>query len=282
MLLYDVREAAGEVLGKLIDHNNVLLIRSLASVFSCRDVETRAHNFMLERFEIVSKTEEFLKLDAEEVIKYLSMDDIIVKSEESIFQCILRWIQVDEENRAKHFDELVKTVRFPLVSEHYINTEMENNPYVKNSEVCKNLIKEAAFLKSQQTKSFTHTLHKSGKVPQYRGSNQLLFLQCSNISPWLKTPPVLFDFKKTTWKSLGGPISPCRYREGSCYVYHHHCCYSFGGEYSLEPADHHHHLGTQLNTQLRIEFLKIIFHMKVAKVLMVLLLQVSCLQWGSR
>ena len=62
LLLYDVREAAGEVLGKLIDHNNVLLIRSLASVFSCRDVETRAHNFMLERFEIVSKTEEFLKL----------------------------------------------------------------------------------------------------------------------------------------------------------------------------------------------------------------------------
>ena len=35
LMLYEVREAAGEVLGKLIDHNNVLLIRSLASVFSC-------------------------------------------------------------------------------------------------------------------------------------------------------------------------------------------------------------------------------------------------------
>merc|ERR1719319_237678 len=94
LLLYPVREAAGEVLGRLIDCSNVLLIRSLASAFSCREVETRAHNFLLERFEMVSKTEEFLKLDLAEVKKYLLMDDIIVRSEESIFECIIRWIEV--------------------------------------------------------------------------------------------------------------------------------------------------------------------------------------------
>ena len=43
---------------------------------------------------MVSRTEEFLKLESAEVRKFLDMDDIIVKSEESIFECILRWIEV--------------------------------------------------------------------------------------------------------------------------------------------------------------------------------------------
>ena len=100
----------------------MLLSRSLASAFSCREVETRAHNFLLERFELVSKTEEFLKLDLAEVKKYLEMDDIIVRSEESIFECILRWIEMDPKAREESFEDLITTVRFPLVSEHYLQT----------------------------------------------------------------------------------------------------------------------------------------------------------------
>ena len=43
---------------------------------------------------MVSRTEEFLKLELGEVKKFLNMDEIIVKSEESIFECVLRWIEV--------------------------------------------------------------------------------------------------------------------------------------------------------------------------------------------
>ena len=150
-----MREAAGEVLGRLIDCSNVLLIRSLASAFSCREVETRAHNFLLERFEMVSKTEEFLKLDLAEVKKYLLMDDIIVRSEESIFECIIRWIEVilspllnfiplfqtDPKSRESHFEDLIPAVRFPLVSEHYVLTVLQPHPMVQASKLCQGLIR---------------------------------------------------------------------------------------------------------------------------------------------
>ena len=39
-----------------------LYLRNIGSMFSCRDVESRAHNYMLERFELVCQTEEFIKL----------------------------------------------------------------------------------------------------------------------------------------------------------------------------------------------------------------------------
>merc|ERR1719319_1295906 len=229
LLLYPVREAAGEVLGRLIDCSNVLLIRSLASAFSCREVETRAHNFLLERFEMVSKTEEFLKLDLAEVKKYLLMDDIIVRSEESIFECIIRWIETDPKSRESHFEDLIPAVRFPLVSEHYVLTVLQPHPMVQASKLCQGLIREAASLRTESCRS------PGQRLPQYRGSNQLLFLQCANMSPWLKTPPVLYDFKKNSWTSLNGPTGPCRYREGSSYIFHDNSIYSFGGESNMEP-----------------------------------------------
>ena len=42
----------------------------------------------------MSRNKEFLKLQPQEVFKFLSMDEIIVKLEESIFECILCWIEV--------------------------------------------------------------------------------------------------------------------------------------------------------------------------------------------
>ena len=235
LLLYEVREAAGEVLGHLIDHNNVLHIKALASTFSCREVESKAHNFLLERFEMVNTTEEFLKLDHKELSKYLSMDDIIVKSEESIFECILRWINVDSDKRSPYFDNLIPNVRFALLSEQYLNNQIKSNNLVKSSKICEQIIKEAEILRANQ-KTGEGGAMLAPNVPQYRGSNQLLFLQSANFPPWLKNPPVLFDFKKNKWKTVNGPSSRgnCRYRDGSCYVYHEGIIYSVGGEYFMD------------------------------------------------
>ena len=228
LLLYEVREAAGEVLGQLIDPHNVLHIKSLASTFSCREVESKARNFLLERFELVSTTPEFLKLGPRELGTYLAMDDIIVRSEESIFDCILRWIEVDSEQRTRHFDSLVTHVRFALISQHHLDTSIKPRGLVQRSAVCAQLIKEAETLRAnQRCGDGAAAALGAGAVPQYRGSNQLLFLQSANLSPWLKNPPVLFDFKKTKWKAVKGPSGVCRYRELYCTVLY--CTYCTAG-----------------------------------------------------
>jgi len=236
LLLYDVREAAGEVLVQLIDDNNVLDIRNTGSMFSCRDVESRAHNYMLERFEMVCKTEEFIKLDVDEVLKYLKMDDVIVKSEDSILNCITRWIEKNPDKRTEHFDLLISAVRFPLLTDHSLNQLLQDNPYVKISTVAQKEIKESLQLKAQNNYSRSF-MKLNNKIPQYRGSNQLLFLQCTNSTPWIETPPVLYDFKKSTWSSSLGPHHPCKYREDSYYLFHNNHIFSLGGEVTSDYQD---------------------------------------------
>ena len=233
----EVREAAGEVLGQLIDHNNVLHIMSLARTFSCREVESKAHNFLLERFEMVNNTEEFLKLGHTELASYLAMDDIIVKSEESIFDCIVRWVEVDPQQRSQYFDGLVANVRFALMSHHVLDFRIKEHVRVKSSEVCQNLIRDAEILRLASEKGDRSRVNQASNIPQYRGSNQLLFLQSSSFSNWISNPPVLFDFKKTKWKSVRDPKGACKYREGSVHVYNEGTVYSLGGEYISDEED---------------------------------------------
>jgi len=246
LLLYNVKEAAGEVLSQLIDDNSVLDIRNIGSMFSCRDVESRAHNYMLERFEYVCKAPQFLKLDAAEVLKYLQLDDVIVKSEESIFYCVTGWIDHNVQERKKHFDYLIDAVRFPLVSDHSLNLFLNENEYVKSSSHAQKLIKDSIKLKAETNISRPIGEHKS-LIPQYRGSNQLLFLQCNctNTSDWMKTPPVLYDFKKNSWSSLTCPNAPCR--EDSSYVFHSGSIYCIAGGETLPQESGSNAFQIQLN-----------------------------------
>ena len=181
---------------------------------------------------MVNSTEEFLKLGHEEVATYLAMDDIIVKSEKSIFDCVIRWVEIDPQQRSQYFDSLVTHVRFALISEQVLNTRIKTHDRVKASPVCQNLIKDAETLRAFNQRTGEGSCQAvATNVPQYRGSNQLLFLQSANSSTWINNPPVLFDFKKTKWKAVRGPSGSCKYREGSCHVYNEGTIYSIGGEY---------------------------------------------------
>ena len=130
-------------------------------------------------------------------------------------------------------------MRFALISDQVLNTRIKCNDRVKSSKVCENLIKEAETLRAKHKRG--DGVSQASNAPQYRGSNQLLFLQSANSSTWLNNPPVLFDFKKTKWKAVRGPSGACRYREGTSHVYNEGTIYSLGGEYARDT----HHPGAE-------------------------------------
>uniref|UniRef100_A0A0K2U119 Kelch-like protein diablo n=1 Tax=Lepeophtheirus salmonis TaxID=72036 RepID=A0A0K2U119_LEPSM len=222
LLLPVVIEAASEVLSKMLDQSNCLAIRSLASAFSRNDLEKRAENFILERFESVWTSEEFSEASFGDVKSLLSSDDIIVKSEETIWNAILKWICFNEtERKTKYLEDLVKLcLRIPLLPSSFVQNKILEHAFIKNA-----------------SGLYDHFKTSVCKTTTYRGSNKLLFLQCGNNSPWLYTQPVLYDFKQTNWMSLPGPSPPMKYREGSSFVFFENTILSIGGEFNLEPEN---------------------------------------------
>ncbi len=46
-------------------------------------------------------------------------DDLNVKNEEIVFECIIRWINHDLENRKQHVAKLLRCIRLGLLSTQY-------------------------------------------------------------------------------------------------------------------------------------------------------------------
>ena len=71
-------------------------------------------------------------------------------------------------------------MRFPLLTEHFLVTEIKKCEYMRGCQMCGVLVQEAAQLKTQSFIEGSGSGALRLNIPQYRGCNQLLLLQCSN------------------------------------------------------------------------------------------------------
>jgi len=231
LLLQKVKDAAADVLIKLIDDSNVFSIRTLANMFVCAELELRANKYINDRFEFVSQSEDFKKLSLKDVMKLLNSQDLIVSSEESIFTSVQRWILHDKESRLSSFDELTSTVRYSLLSEQYLDNLIKNNQLVINSKRCKKNIEDVLNYKRGLKESGDLSVSLQSISQQYRRSNQLLFLQGTSTSTWFKIPPVLYDFEKSAWCTFKVTDPEAKHREDSTFVAHAGTIYCIEGQY---------------------------------------------------
>ena len=69
--------------------------------------------------DIASKSNEMLMMSDEAMVEIISSDDLNVKNEEIVFECIIRWIQHDMDKRKQHIAKLLRCIRLGLLSTQY-------------------------------------------------------------------------------------------------------------------------------------------------------------------
>jgi kelch-like protein 10 len=88
--------------------------------YFCTDLESDARRFVMRHFVLVSEqSEELLELPVEELQAILGSDELNEKHEEVVWECMLRWIDHDAENRKGHIVELMKNVRLGLLDQQF-------------------------------------------------------------------------------------------------------------------------------------------------------------------
>jgi kelch-like protein 10 len=93
--------------------------------YFCTDLESDARRFVMNHFVQVSQqSEELLELPVEELQAILGSDELNVKHEEVVWECILRWIDHDAENRKGHIVDLIKTVRLGLLDAQFFHEKV--------------------------------------------------------------------------------------------------------------------------------------------------------------
>ena len=106
-----------------------------AEKYDCDEFMNNNWRFVLENFRFVAALDEFLNLEAKEVEKWLSRDDISVETEADVFKIVLEWIEHSKSERKALFEQLFRYVRLVLMSRDYL-IDFVTNELLKESFAC--------------------------------------------------------------------------------------------------------------------------------------------------
>lgn len=110
-----VKKACCQFLESIVDKENCFTILSTADAFSCNGLIQTVSQYVNRKFTELAKTESFLKLPKEDIIKFLSSDDIQIENEEQLLEIIIDWVKYDLEMRKDCFTQLLKLIRLPHI-----------------------------------------------------------------------------------------------------------------------------------------------------------------------
>ena len=136
LIIPSLKVKSCEVISQSMSHTNCLLFYYAAMSYQCTELQERTRNFIFANFMSVTGTDDFLELSRKQVEEWISSDEIKVKSEEEVFQVIVRWMEEREIGEREEFFQLLRHVRFMHVPRSYVLSNILPHPLVKGSETC--------------------------------------------------------------------------------------------------------------------------------------------------
>ncbi|XP_061687472.1 kelch repeat and BTB domain-containing protein 12 [Syngnathoides biaculeatus] len=130
-----------------MDGSNCLGLFYFARDLGAVELADQAQRFMRQNFVQVCQNEEVLDLEAHQLGKLISSDDLNISREETILDVVLRWAKhsflKEGEVRAKHLPELLRKVRLPLINPDYLKEAMKRNTALLADAECMEMMRQA-------------------------------------------------------------------------------------------------------------------------------------------
>jgi kelch-like protein 10 len=88
--------------------------------FCCPQLESDARSYLMRHFvEVSQQSEELLELPVEELQAIIGADALNVRNENIVWECVLRWIDHDTDNRKGHIVDLQKIIRLGQLDRNF-------------------------------------------------------------------------------------------------------------------------------------------------------------------
>ena len=172
LLLVCLKTFAGRFLEQRLSNFDCISTFYFAEKYQCEELVARTRKFVHENFASVAELDEFLDLEAEEVERWISSDDICVAAEEDVLKIIQKWIEQNESDRKAKFEELFRHVRLVLVSRDVLVVDFVTNQLVRDNSSCLKRVSDAialincasgdALMKSPRRRLGTHAIVACG------------------------------------------------------------------------------------------------------------------------
>lgn len=108
----DIVQIACDFLGEQLCPKNCIGIFQFTNICFASELQHKAYRCIIDHFEEVVFSEEFLQLSVQELTDILDRDDLNVRKESSVYESILRWITHVPEKRKGHITVLLSKVLY--------------------------------------------------------------------------------------------------------------------------------------------------------------------------
>ena len=146
LLLPGLKTMAEDFLKLHLTIENSVFNYYFAEKYQCCGLKEESCKMINENFRKVMETADFLSLDENQVVNWVSSDDVIVEAEQDIFEGILRWVLHNRSEREGKFFKLFQQVRLSSVSHEYLFNELLNEELIKTNLDCVNFVMECVKL----------------------------------------------------------------------------------------------------------------------------------------
>ena len=146
LLLPGLEAMAENFLKRHLTVENCVSNYYFAEKYQCRGLKEESCKMIHENFRKVMGTADFLVLDENQVMYWVSSDDVIVEAEEDIFEGIIQWVLHNRSEREENFPKLLRQVRVPSISHEYLVNRFLNEELIKTNPECFNFVMECVKL----------------------------------------------------------------------------------------------------------------------------------------
>ena len=142
LIIPSLKTVSGRVLEREMSQINCISTFYLAEKYECDELVTNSRHFIHKNIVSVAKLDEFLHLEAKEIEKWISSDEITVKEEADVFKIILDWVNHRKSERKSTFEELFGHVRLSFLSRDCLE-DVVTNELVRENLACVKLVMDA-------------------------------------------------------------------------------------------------------------------------------------------
>ncbi|XP_078658879.1 kelch-like protein 24 [Branchiostoma floridae x Branchiostoma belcheri] len=195
-----------------MDSYNCLGINNVAESIGCQHLQETSKTFSLENFAEVAKGEEITLLEKDDLVRYLSSDNLNARREELVFLVSMRWLKHDLDNRRQYIQEILSTVRFRFIRPNFLLDHVDTEDLVQKSSKCESMVEEF-----KRYHMLHLDWHDFAPNPQYKPrrclASELVVIvgggERSGKQMWKNSDRVI-AYNPLTKKSVGLLSLPCR------------------------------------------------------------------------
>ena len=142
LLIQSLKTVSEQFLERQMSESSCISTFYFAEMYQCDELITNTRKFIHANFAAVVEMDEFLNLEAKEVERWISSDEISVAVEADVFKIVLKWIEQDKSERKASFKQLFRHVRLAFLSRDFLWDVVTNELVLENSD-CYKLISKA-------------------------------------------------------------------------------------------------------------------------------------------